>query len=721
MVLFIGAVVVGTTVYLSCPAIAFQALYPVANRKVSITTTRTTTTIAVVASHDIEETSILLARVQPLKSPKRRRRPPPPQSIQATTTAATESTTLAVQVDSVLGHQDITDASRFLYHRRIQEDGTTSAGTTTTTIGNKKMIMKKKTMQQRPSLNSSVKAADMDDELKQLLLDRFQSGASSTATTTTPTTTGAASASAVVRKTQTQQQQPKKLGRSIPAFATHKTRKDSDARRKRRNGGSSSAMADATTTEGIDATETEQQYQAQANHAGTSLMGGESSSSRRGRKSGRSSGRQNNNYPDSELQRYYRTDLLTTQEEFIYGERIQFMVACEEVHEGLALRLLRLPTLTEWAAACGYNVQFHVRNVTQTTVADEKLRPIGSEHMFQEVDPHLFIGNGLIGDAGPGRGRGRAKKIPHVRVKDQKPDMLISRRGGNRSSNSVALSSSNSPMNRGTVRDFLDMIQTGREAKQIMVQNNMRLVVSIARKYMNVGVSLNDLVQEGSLGLSRAAEKYDPQKGFKFSTYASWWIQQAVFRSIAYQSRTIRLPVHIHNMLNRIHRVRNVLTKEHGRAPTNEEMALQLGMSLAKYNKLLRLTKRSISLDIAKYKSNPKDFGHEAEDRLGDTISSSSVGGELLDETAPEKVVDHTLFLDDLKDMIQILDHDERVVLCARYGLTDGITRTVTSVAAEMKQSKSWVRSLECRALRKLRRPWYEKKLKEHESSLNSY
>ena len=145
-------------------------------------------------------------------------------------------------------------------------------------------------------------------------------------------------------------------------------------------------------------------------------------------------------------------------------------------------------------------------------------------------------------------------------------------------------------------------------------------------------------------------------------------------------------------------------------------MAKQLGMTLPKYNKMLRLTRRSISLETPKYQSNPKDLGHESDDLLGETIPASAVLHEY--ESTPEKRVDRGLFHEDLQDMLQILEEDERRVIMSRYGLADGLTRTVTAVAAQMKQSKAWVRSQECRALRKLRRPWYEKKLKEHEEAL---
>ncbi|CAB9502958.1 sigma factor SigA [Seminavis robusta] len=411
-----------------------------------------------------------------------------------------------------------------------------------------------------------------------------------------------------------------------------------------------------------------------------------------------------------DLFKYYRTELLSSDEEYALGLKTQFMMKCEHVHEGLAANLMRLPTIQEWAEACGF-VQEDPLFVHKE--GDEQIRPAGSENQFEETDPNLFVGNGLAYTAGPGRGRGRAKKPPPTKLANFYDDSEIKAAGGTVDGKKPKLE----PINRGTVTQFIEMMMTAKEAKQRMVQSNMRLVVSIARKYSNVGVSLQDLVQEGSLGLSRAAEKFEPSKGFKFSTYASWWIQQAVFRSIAYHSRTIRLPVHVHNLLNRVRKVRFQLESELGRTPTNEEVAEALDMTVEKYNKMLRLTKRSISLEMPKYQSNPKDLGHESEDLLGDTIDAGRV---IPDDGNPETRVDRGLFHDDLNEMLEILNEDEKRVICARYGLTDGLTRTVTLVAAQMKESKAWVRSQECRALRKLRRPWYEKKLKEHQDALTA-
>lgn len=400
-----------------------------------------------------------------------------------------------------------------------------------------------------------------------------------------------------------------------------------------------------------------------------------------------------------DLNKYYKTELLTADEEYNLGIQVQLMVKCEEVHEGLALQFMRIPTIEEWAQACGF-VEEDTTYVP--TEGLEQIRPAGADSMFEEVDPNKFVGNGLAQTMGPGRGKGRVKQPPPTKLKDFY-DYKTKKKGA-------------TPLNRGTTLDFVDMMMDARLAKQQMVQSNMRLVISIARKYAHVGVSLQDLVQEGSLGLSRAAEKFDPSKGFKFSTYASWWIQQAVFRSIAYHSRTIRLPVHIHNLLNKVRKVQTTLQGHLGRKPTNEEIAEALGMSPSKYNKMLQLTRRSISLEVPKYKSNPKDLGHESEDLLGDTIASSQVHE---DDTSPERRVDRGLFQEDLNEMLGILDDDERQVISSRYGLDDGLTRTVTAVAAEMKQTKAWVRSQESKALRKLRRPWYEKTLREHQEALS--
>jgi hypothetical protein len=212
-----------------------------------------------------------------------------------------------------------------------------------------------------------------------------------------------------------------------------------------------------------------------------------------------------------ELKKYYQTELLTPEQEFELGHKIQIVVMCERVHEGLALRDMQLPTIREWAHACGYTDPDP--DFDEDALINAEVRPVGADKMFEKTDPNMFVGNGLAHTMGVGRGRGRAKKPPPTALKDV---YEINTKTGQK------LKGTTTPINRGTVSEFVDMILDGRKAKQLMVQSNMRLVVSICRKYANVGVGLQDLVQEGSIGLSRAADKYDPSKGFKFSTYASW-------------------------------------------------------------------------------------------------------------------------------------------------------------------------------------------------------
>lgn len=434
---------------------------------------------------------------------------------------------------------------------------------------------------------------------------------------------------------------------------------------------------------------------------------------------------------DSLFNRYYKTELLTAKEEYSLGMKVKFMVKCEGVHEGLSLEFGRQPTIAEWAAACGFtdhDAEICSENYVDNDL-DRQIRPVNSES--EEMDPNMFVGNGLVNDNGVGRGKGRVKKPPPTalgkyyddsyekfkRIKDQSSDDESEEEEEVDIFSYMQKAAPGEPINRGNPRIFREMILTAKEAKQRMVQCNMRLVMSIARRYHGVGVNVQDLVQEGSLGLARAAEKFDPRKGFKFSTYASWWIQQAVFRSIAYHSRTIRLPVHVHNLLNKVRRARQVLLQELGRMPTNEEMADEMDMTIEKYNKMIRNTRHAISLEQPKYKNNPKDLGHESEASVGDMVDSSAV---TFDEISPEQNVDHGLLHNDIQYMLGKLSEDERTVLSLRYGINDGITRTVTLVASDMRQTKSWVRSQECRALRKLRRPWYEKRLKEHRESLHA-
>ena len=446
------------------------------------------------------------------------------------------------------------------------------------------------------------------------------------------------------------------------------------------------------------------------------------------------------------LQKFYDSDLLTIDQEKRYGYRVQYLVRCEEVHEGLELNLGREPTFLEWAVACGYR-----SDDMDITCDDDSngldmdmlekyanmedlrvLRPVGdrtSQADSVEFDPNVndkrrkempvFVGSVTAG-TGIGRGKGRAKKVPRqtldeIIVKDKVLLRVIDELA---ELSGRTMDRGNPDESRGTTIDFIQDLTIARDAKKTMVKSNMRLVISIARRYQKVGVNLQDLVQEGSLGLMRATEKYDPSRGFKFSTYASWWIQQAVFRAIAYHSRTIRLPVHVHNLLNRARKVRSELQAELGRVPLDKEIAEKLNMTPEKLSKVLLMTRKSVSLEQPRFKQNPKDLGQESDMVIGESIDSNKLSGDF--DESPESMVDNDLFHDDLEEMLTILGENEKRVIRLRYGMDDGLTRTVSTVSDVMNKPKSWVRSQECRALRKLRRPWYEKKLKEHQNSITS-
>ncbi|NJE74250.1 RNA polymerase sigma factor RpoD [Pseudoflavonifractor sp. SW1122] len=351
-----------------------------------------------------------------------------------------------------------------------------------------------------------------------------------------------------------------------------------------------------------------------------------------------------------------------------------------------------------------------MENLGVDAAGEEDLMPILSEEDllppaeemedFNEeelVDPNTLVDSFAIDDPV----RMYLKEIGKVDLlsPDQEIELAQAMAAGNLAKEQKAeLEKTGEELPAEVLQELNKSIKAGERAKQKLAEANLRLVVSIAKRYVGRGMLFLDLIQEGNLGLIKAVEKFDYTKGYKFSTYATWWIRQAITRAIADQARTIRIPVHMVETINKVIRVNRQLLQELGHDPTPEETAAEMNMPVEKVREILKIAQEPVSLETP--------IGEEEDSHLGDFIPDE-------DASEPSEAASFTLLKEQLVDVLSTLTPREEKVLKLRFGIEDGRTRTLEEVGKEFNVTRERIRQIEAKALRKLRHPSRSKKLKD--------
>ena len=323
--------------------------------------------------------------------------------------------------------------------------------------------------------------------------------------------------------------------------------------------------------------------------------------------------------------------------------------------------------------------------------AAEELEEIPEEEI---VDPNAMVDSFGIDDPV----RMYLKEIGKVSLLSPEQEVELAQNMASGNEAQITLDDPEMELDAETRAELEKLVKKGEAAKQRLAEANLRLVVSIAKRYVGRGMLFLDLIQEGNLGLIKAVEKFDYTKGYKFSTYATWWIRQAITRAIADQARTIRIPVHMVETINKVIRVSRQLLQELGHDPSPEEIADEMGMPVDKVREILKIAQEPVSLETP--------IGEEEDSHLGDFIEDDK-GVE------PSEAASFTLLKEQLMDVLDTLTPREEKVLKLRFGLEDGRTRTLEEVGKEFDVTRERIRQIEAKALRKLRHPSRSKKLKD--------